>query len=326
MALPSPKLHPLIPKFETHNRISQTLILTFLTIALAAISYHLIETPLRTRGPLVISRNWKILLATPIVLVMVAVVSNYFLTKPPETNEVNGNYKVIMLVGDSVPLRLTAEFENYASSKGWHVVSAAKGFCPTTTRAMTDPDGNEFGNTGSCVSQRNKQLQMLERYRPSAVIWMSRYELADAVNANGVSISPASQEFWQYSAESLSETVDALTGKNAEVVFVPIEPSGLGILDRCKPSDCHWFLQRLISSEGITYQNKWNEMLLNETKSNSKTHFFSITDLVCRDSNVPCDDSLNGKPGRPDGTHFTPEGAGQFIPELVDYAISKSTN
>jgi hypothetical protein len=167
---------------------------------------------------------------------------------------------------------------------------------------------------------------MLETYRPSAVIWMSRYELADAVNANGVSISPASQEFWQYSSDSLREAVDLLTSQNAEVVFVPIEPSGLGILDRCTSTDCHWFLQRLISKEGVSYQNKWNELLLNETKSNSKTHYFSITNLVCRDSNVPCDDSLNGKPARPDGTHFTPEGASQFIPDLVDYAISQSTD
>jgi len=318
--------HPRLPKFESHNRISQTLILTFLTIAMAAISYHLIETPLRTRGPLVTSKNWKILLATPIVLIAVAVTSSYLLSKPPATNQANGNFKVIMLVGDSVPLRLTTEFEKYASSKGWHVVNAAKGSCPATTRAMTDPQGNIFGNTGSCVSQKNKQLQMLETYRPSAIIWMSRYEIADAVNANGVSISPSSQEFWQYSSTSLREKVDSLTSQNSHIIFVPIETSGTGILTRCKPSDCHWFLQRLISSEGGSYQNKWNELLLNETESNPKTHYFPITKIVCRDSNVPCDDSLNGKLARPDGTHFTPEGASQFIPALVDYAISQSTD
>jgi len=319
-------LHSRLPKFETHNRISHTVILTVITFAMAAVSYHLIETPLRTRGPLVRSRNWKILLATPVFLAMVAVASNYFLSKPPATNELNGNYKVIMLVGDSVPLRLADEFENYASSKGWHVVSAALGMCPATTRAMTDPEGKEFGNTGRCVSQRKIQVQLLETYRPSAVIWMSRYEIADAVNAKGTSISPSSQEFWQYSSGSLKETVARLTSQNSEVIFVPIETSGLGILDRCTPSDCHWFLRRLISSEGVAFQNKWNDLLLDETKSNSKTHYFSITDLICRDSHVPCDDSINGKPTRPDGSHFTSEGASQFIPKLVDYAISKSTD
>jgi len=319
-------LHPLLPKFESHNRISQTLILTFLTIAMAAISYHLVETPLRTRGPLVTSKNWKILLATPIVLIAVAVTSNYLLSKPPATNQANGNFKVIMLVGDSVPLYLATEFDDYASSKGWHVVNAARGFCPATTRAMTDPEGNVFGNTGGCISRKSKQRQMLETYRPSAVIWMSRYEIADAVNAKGLSVSPSSQEFWQYSSKSLSDKVDALTSTGAEIVFVPIEPTGVGVLTRCKPSACNWFLKRLISSEGVTYQNKWNAILLNETKSNSKTHYFPITKLVCRDSNVPCDDSLNGKLARPDGTHFTPEGASQFIPALVDYAISQSTD
>jgi hypothetical protein len=123
----------------------------------------------------------------------------------------------------------------------------------------------------------------------------------------------------------LSETVALLTSQNADVVFVPIEPSGVGILERCKPSDCNWFLERLISSEGVGYQEKWNKLLLDETQVNPNTHYFSISELVCRGSNVPCDDSVGGNTARPDGTHYTPEGASQFIPKLVDFAISKST-
>jgi peptidoglycan/LPS O-acetylase OafA/YrhL len=319
-------LHPRLPNFESNNLILQTLILTLFTIAIASISYHLVEMPLRTRGPLVKSKNWKILLVTPIVLVIVAIISNYFLSRPQATNMVNGNSKVIMLVGDSVPLRLSAEFEKYARSKGWHVVSAAKGSCPATTRAMTDPDGNEFGNTSGCILQRTQQLETLETYRPSAVIWMSRYEIANAPNGYGASISPTSSDFWAYSSESLTETVASLTSQNADLVFVPIEPSGIGIQSRCIPSDCHWFLERLISEEGINFQIKWNELLLNETILNPKTHYFSINEFICRDKNVPCDDSIDGKLARPDGSHFTPEGASQFIPELIDFAISKSTD
>jgi peptidoglycan/LPS O-acetylase OafA/YrhL len=318
-------LHPRLPRFDNNNLISQTLILTLLTIAMAAISYHLVEMPMRTRGPLVKPKNWKILFGTPIVLLIMAITSTYFLSKPPATNPVNGNYKVIMLVGDSVPLRLSAEFDKYARSKGWNVINAAKGFCPATTRAMTDPDGAEFGNTGSCVAHEKTQLEVMEKYRPSAVIWMSRYELADAPTSAGVSLSPSSQEFWKFSSDSLSETVVTLTSQNADVVFVPIEPSGVGILDRCTPSDCNWFLERLISGEGVGYQEKWNQLLLDESMVNSKTHYFSISEFVCRDSNVPCDDSVGGNPARPDGTHYTPEGASQFIPKLVDFAISKST-
>jgi hypothetical protein len=319
-------LHPWLPRFETNNLITQTLILTLFTIAIASISYHLVEMPLRTRGPLVNAKNWKILLLMPILLLIVALTSNYYLSKPPAQNLGNGNSKVIMLVGDSVPFRLSNEFEKYARSKGWHVVSAAKGSCPATSRAMTDPDGNEFGNTSGCVLQRTQQLETLEMYRPSAVIWMSRYEIADVPNGYGESISPASNEFWAYSSRSLTNTVVSLTSQNADVVFVPIEPSGVGILDRCTPSDCDWFLERLISSEGVGYQENWNQLLFDESKVNSKTHYFSISELVCKDTSVPCDDSINGKLARPDGTHFTPEGASQFIPQLVDFAISKSTD
>lgn len=318
-------LHPKLPKFESHNLIIQTLALTFLTVAISSMSYHLLETPLRTRGLLVTAKNWKILLVIPILLVGLAVTCNYVLSKPPANNGDNGNYKVLMLVGDSVPLRLVAEFENYASTKGWHVVSAAKGSCPATTRAMISPDGEDFGNTETCISQKGMQLQTLEKYRPSAVIWMSRYEIADVPTSEGISLSPSSAVFWQYSRESLDSTVDSLTANDAHVVFVPIEPSGMGIMSRCKPSDCHWFLKRLISKEGVSYQKQWNQILLSETKSNSKTSYFPITGYICRDTNQPCDDSINGNLARPDGTHFTPEGASQFIPALVDFAILRST-
>jgi len=318
-------LHPKLPKFESHNLISQALALTFLTVAISAMSYHLVETPLRTRGPLVTAKNWRILSITPVLLVAIAFTSNYSLSKPPASNGNNGNYKVLMLVGDSVPLRLAAEFEKYASSKGWHVVSAAKGSCPATTRAMIAPDGKDFGNTKTCVSQKGIQLQTLEKYRPSAVIWMSRYEIADVPISDGISLSPSSADFWKYSHESLVTTVDSLTIHGAHVVFVPIEPSGTGMMSRCKPSDCHWFLKRLISADGIEFQKQWNQTLLNETKENSKTHYFPIADYICRDAQQPCDDSINGNLARPDGTHFTPEGASQFIPALVDFAISKSS-
>ncbi len=318
-------LHPKLPIFNTHNLLKHSLILSLITIAFAAISYHLLEMPIRTRKPSGNFSNWKILAVTPMILVFVALTSNYALAKPPATNSINGNSKVIMLVGDSVPLRLISEFESYAKSKGWYVISAAKGFCPATTRAMTDPEGKEFGNTKSCVSQIDTQSKLIERYRPASIIWMSRYEIADAPSPVETSLSPSSQEFWRFSSDSLDETIASLTIQDADVVFVPIEPSGTGILKRCKPQDCNWFLNRLISSEGISYQEKWNQMLLNKTKSNSNTHYFSITEFICKNTKVPCDDKLNGKPARPDGTHFTPEGANQFIPKLVDFAIAKST-
>jgi hypothetical protein len=191
---------------------------------------------------------------------------------------------------------------------------------------MVDPTGKEFGNTRSCIAVRKQQMAMIKRFKPSAVIWMSRYEIADAVNNKGKVVPPSSPEFWRYSSKTLRETIGSLTSKNADVVFVPIETTGIGMLDRCKPAHCKWFYNLLISSQGVKYQNKWNELLLNETKSNSKTHYFSITNLICRDSNVPCDDSVNGNLARPDGSHFTSEGASQFIPKLVDFAIAVATD
>jgi len=318
-------LMPLLPKFSVHTKITQALSLILLTIAISALTYHLVEKPLRIRGDVSTSKKLFVLATTPIVLFAVVFASNHFLVRPPTVILGSSNAKVIMLVGDSVPLRLTSEFENYAATKGWHVVSAAKGFCPATTRAMVDPSGVEFGSTKDCAAVRGQQQVLLHKFHPSAIIWMSRYEIADALSSDNKHLTPDSPDFWQLGAQDLTREVTFLTKSNAQITFVPIEPSGSGMLGRCNTSKCNWFLKRLISPVGVSYQDKWNQLLLAQTQSNPNTHYFSITKFVCRNTRNPCNDKISGKLARPDGTHYTPAGANQFIPELVDFAILQAT-
>lgn len=318
-------LIPLLPKFSVHNRIAQPLILTLLTIAISALSYHLVEKPLRIRGAVSTWKKLFVLTTTPIVLFVVVVTSNHILLRSPEVNPGTSNAKVIMLVGDSVPLRLSSQFEAYATTKGWHVVSAAKGSCPATTRAMVDPSGVEFGSTKDCAAVHQKQQVLMQKFHPSAIIWMSRYEIADALSSDNKHLTPDSPDFWQLSSQDLTREVSFLTKSNAQITFVPIEPSGTGMLSRCITSKCNWFLKRLISPVGVGYQDKWNQLLLAQTQSNSNTHYFSITKSVCRNTRNPCNDKISGKLARPDGTHYTPAGASQFIPALVDFAILQAT-
>ncbi len=318
-------VHHRLPTFTFSQNYMQALILTALTIGFAAMSYHLIETPLRTRGPLVRSKSWKILIATPMVLLATVFISNQALASIQTDPLPNGNNKIIMLVGDSVPMRLTDQFDAYAATKGWHVINAATGMCAAITIKMSNPDGTLFGDTKTCLATKAKQQYVIDHYKPAITIWMSRYEIADRYTSTGRHISPTSETFWSLNTKAMQDRVAMLNTNNAPVVLVPIERSGVGMLSRCKPTRCHWYLNRLISATGISYQNKWNAILYSEAKSNPLAKYFSINKLVCHNSKSPCNDLVNGVTVRSDGTHYSTAGGKEFIPQLVDFAIVQGT-
>lgn len=308
----------LLPSGYPLAELVNAIVLSVLTIILAGLSYHFIELPLRTRGPLVSWPQWRVLIAIPMSLLIIGVVSQQALSRV--TSE-----KIVMLVGDSVPARLAEKFDNYASKKGWHVINAAKGSCPALGVWIADPSGKDFGRGKTCRDEiRRQQIKTLNDYHPSVVIWWSRYEIADRFDKNGDHLSPSQSRFWQLQKNDLSAQVETFTADGAQLVFVPIEPTGIGIKSRCTSEKCHWFLRRLISPEGISFQKKWNEILKDATTINPNTHYLDITKNVCRNNAIPCNDLIDGTSARSDGTHYVGKGISKVVPTIIDFGIKVS--
>jgi hypothetical protein len=162
-----------------------------------------------------------------------------------------------------------------------------------------------------------RQDAAIARYHPALVIWWSRYELADRVDARGRPVRFASPGYWALQRQAFATRTAALTRDGAIVVAVQVERSGLGMATRCTPHHCGPFLRRLITATAA--QDTWNAFLASHRRG--KVQSISIENLVCHDAASPCNDRLpDGSLARPDGTHYSAEAA----PLIAQAVIARS--
>ena len=226
--------------------------------------------------------------------------------------------RTIVLVGDSVPQRLAPILARAAGRYGYVVISATRGSCPATGVSVVGVTGKPWGAGEVCAGDvPARQDAAIAKYRPALVIWWSRYELADRVDAHGRPVRFASPAYWRLQEQAFATRTAALTRDGAVVVAVQIERSGLGMATRCTPKRCGPFLRRLITATAA--QDTWNAFLASHRSGRIRS--VSIERLVCHDAASPCSDRLpDGSLARPDGTHYSPEAA----PAVARAVIARS--
>ncbi|MFL5952886.1 MAG: acyltransferase family protein [Gaiellaceae bacterium] len=307
----------------------RALLLTALTVALAALSYHLIERPIRYGS----GARWLVphrtLVAVPLLLVAMFVVNTAVvvpragaaLGHAARTSVARANVtRTIVLVGDSVPQRLAADLARAAARHRYVVISATRGSCPATGVAVVGRTGKPWGAGEACATDvPARQDAAIARYHPALVIWWSRYELADRVDANGRPVAFATPAYWALQRTAFATRTAALTRYGAIVVAVQVERSGLGMWTRCTPANCGPFLRRLIDATAA--QDTWNAFLASHTAGPVRS--ISIQGLVCHDGASPCNDRLrDGSLARPDGTHYAPGAAPAVATAVIDRSLS----
>ena len=287
-----------------------------LTVGVAALSYYLIERPIREGrrlghhlGERRVRHPGRVLIAVPFVLLLVATVSLAETKVPPPPPGV----PVILLTGDSVPMHLEPTFERVAGSLGWRVVSAARGSCPVSGEGALQSDQVDW-----CPKNVPRlQDALIRQDHPDIVVWWDRWSVADFLTAGGERVTSGTPRFWKLRAEALDRTVRRLTADGAKVVFVATEPPGEGMLTRCTPADCQpWERFQVDHYKDIT--SHWNQVMsMYAQKHPDLAAFISVTDVVCRTDVSLCNDVIDGSPARPDGTHYAGAGATMVSRRLV---------
>ena len=294
-------------------------LLTMATVALAAVSYRFVESPVRygTVAKLLVPR--RAFMALGGVLTALFFVDQG-LVVPHAGAALGRTTKTIVLVGDSVPQRLAPELSDAAARYGYVVISATRGSCPATGVALVDAAGKPWGPGTQCSSDvRARQDAAVATYRPALIIWWSRYELADRVDAHGRPVAFATPAYWALQRKAFARRTDALTRTGASLVAVQIERPGLGISTRCSPSHCGRFLSRLVYDTAA--QVIWNRFLASHTTGPVRA--ISIQTLVCHDAASPCNDRLhNGALARPDGTHYSSAAAPIVAKAVIDRSLA----
>jgi hypothetical protein len=285
---------------------ARALVLTVLTVGLAALSYHLVERPVRFGSV----ARWLVprrtLVLVPVALAIIFAVNTGVVV--PRAGAALGHVtRTIVLVGDSVPQRLAPDLARAAAQHGYVVISATRGSWPATGVAVVGPTGKPWGTGDVCSADvPARQDAAIAGYHPALVIWWSRYELADRVDSRGRPVAFATR-------------TSALTRAAAIVVAVQIERSGLGMSTRCTPAHCGPFLRRLVDATAA--QDAWNAVLASHTSG--AVWSISIQRLVCHDAASPCNDRLpDGSLARPDGTHYAPGAASAVAAAVIDRSLA----
>ena len=119
-------------------------ILTALTVGLAALSYHLVEKPVRYGSLSRFLAPRRMLVAVPLALGALFAISSSVVV--PRAGAALGRVtRTIVLVGDSVPQRLAPDLARAAARYGYVVVSATRGSCPATGVAVVGVTGKPWG-------------------------------------------------------------------------------------------------------------------------------------------------------------------------------------
>ena len=293
-----------------------------LTFGLAAISFSLVEKPIRSgtflafrrprggavrrRADLIRRRTAATLVAVPITLVGVASVS-LALTRVPPIDE---SVPVVMFVGDSVPARLGTALERAFTQDGWRFVTAALGGCPPTGEVPVRPNGTAWpGVLPGCRAEvAKRQDALVGTADPDVIVWWDRFSVSGFLDQDGAHVPAGSDRFWSLRLEALDAAVERLRERGAIVVFIGAEPPAESVLDRCAELGCDWPRFQIARYEDVTV--RWNAMLRGYAQAHPDvTGFVSITDAICRRDVAPCDDRIEGVTARRDGVHY--EGAGE---------------
>lgn len=293
-----------------------------LSVLLAAVSYYLVETPIRS-GRL---SRWLTPPRTAAVAVtlIAAMLAGTAAVRMPATS----GHRMV-LIGDSVPKRLAPMAGKFISDNpaysSWLIGDGAVGGCSAMPIVPRQPDGTPVSATDCPTALREEQGAAFESVKPDVVLWWSRSEEYDRLGPDGTLLTVDSPAFWAAQYEDLKASVrDIRARTGAVVVLVETDRPGIGMDSRCTPSKCHWFLRRLIDDDWIRV--RWNRLEHQVASEVPGVAVIPIDDAYCHDESaepvaatVPCDDRLpSGKPARPDGTHFAPEAGPLVTKALLD--------
>ena len=295
------------------NRLLLSGFVVAASLAVSAISYYLLEQPIRSGSLAPKLSPRRMAFAVPVVLL--AVTAGSIAATPTVVAE---EVPLVMMVGDSVPMRMTATFEQEAEERGWAVVNGAAGGCPVTGEFIVTSTGRTLASGDVCKEEIPMRHATALEADPDVVLWWDRFSISDWKTPKGEHIKAGTKKFWRLRERRLDEYVAKFSQNGARVVFVAVEPPGKGIASRCTRQRCHRWLRRQIDEYG-TLTTRWNNTMRAYAKEHPQTtEFISITDGICHDDRVPCNDVLDGETVRSDGIHYSGVGEETAANLLLD--------
>lgn len=316
-----------LPKALAHS----TAMLTIggaLTIAVAAASYTLVETPLRISGPDLYRRARGRLLRLRRASVDIAAIAATFTVavgglayasvtdqggrgRVPSISldEVAGSGGAIqgstattipriqsaLVIGDSVGMMLGS----YANVQGLRVQIDAKIGCGIFKAHQRFIEGQWVDWSDGCYSDRSKYLNDMAT-TDATIFVMGRWDMSD-IKLDGITYRLGAPEFRQYVDSELQVFADTAkaNGKRFYITSALCFGTGEDYLSGDRPNQMNTILKEFAEKDG-------------------STAFLPLIDFVCKDGKPIL---VNGTELRPDGVHFGPEATSLVWRWLLPYVL-----
>ncbi len=310
------------------------------TLAIAAVSYYVVELPIR-RGVMLRGRVAGVAapaaaMATAMVILVatagaVSPPAVYAAPKsaatpklpppppstaPPVTVAQQASVvaapppppRTIALVGDSVVDSLVPGMQQVAGARGARIVSGALPGCPVANGVSVDPNGAPFKWSFDCLKVvPDFEQKLIEQQRPDLVVWLSTWETADRL-VDGKHLKFGTPEHDAALLQAMEEARVRLTAQGARIVILTVPP--LAATDYIDPKS---------SAPLYSHLNSLIRRFAREHPEDLSVIDFSS--IVCP-GGYPCPEVIDGLRLRPDGGHFTKETsvwvADRLVPQLFN--------
>ena len=236
------------------------------------------------------------------------------------TGATSADARVVAIAGDSIPKELMVPLTDEAARRDWAVLPLSFGGCSVTGSFQVDDEGKPFNWSRRCSDGfADLQEKAIATYDPDVVLWYSNRERYPVRVGEEVLATGTPEHRAQLDAD-LEATYQRLSSGGAEIVVVAPVPAAPATIGSCAPGRP--------AKEQCTFDDAYFATFADLTAAYAdladrhpdQVRLVRIDDLLCpggRDCPLL---EEQGEAVRPDGTHFSPEGAAWFIPLLFDRA------
>lgn len=310
-----------------------TLVRIGATIAVATVSYYVVERPIRRGcvGRLALTPRRLGFLVPASMAIMVLVIVSSTARATPSADDVDPattattllgssapGAPVLAVVGDSVPKELMATFDSEARRRDWAVLPLAFGGCSVTGTFQVDDQGDPFAWSSRCSDGlADLQSNAVSEFDPQVVLWYSTRERF-SVLADGVVKVAGSREHQEQLATDLEAAYQRLSAGGAEVVIVLPTPRAPAAIGKCAagadaPPECTIDDNYYASIDALAVA-----LRALATRHPDRVRVVDVDDLLCPERRDCPMLRLGDAVVRPDGIHFSAAGAAWFTPLLLD--------
>jgi peptidoglycan/LPS O-acetylase OafA/YrhL len=295
------------------------------TFIVAALSYYLVELPIRQRR---FKRVWTPRIALPaaaaltIAVILVAtagaappdplaarpgtVIATDRDSAPPIAANTGAPTERTLLLGDSVAYTLGDALTAAAAEQGVTFQAITRLGCGMTTGVALTDEGDVISWSPGCAADTSGYVQRsLAEANPDAVMWLSSWELS-SYEVDGKALEFGTKPFDKWLNGEIDKVRTAVEEAGARLVLVQIPPQAPNPESEVKP-------EQAIRTKHL------NRLFAGYARSHPENvSVVSLSDIVCP-GGVPCRTTVDGIVLRPkDGGHYEAEGAAWVAPRLIE--------